>query len=117
MASQRKGTDALPVIRGQDLPNVGAKVCGNTERESWERRVGPLLVMVLNLKLKGFWLVCLTELKRVGVEWKDLDSNSGSVTYWLCVLGQAKFWDMSHKYVCTIQLDVGSSVANKDKLL
>lgn len=73
--------------------------------------------MVLNLKLKGFSIVCLTELKRVGVEWKDLDSNSGSATYWLCVLGQVKFWDMSYKYVCTIQLDAGSSVANKDKLL
>lgn len=48
---------------------------------------------------------------------KDLDSSSGSATYWLCVLGQVKFWDTSYKYVRTIQLDVGSSVANKDKLL
>lgn len=51
MASHQKETDTLPVILGQALPNVGAKVCGSREK-GWKRCVRPLLVMVLNLKLR-----------------------------------------------------------------
>lgn len=79
MTSHRKETDTLPVILGQHLPAVGAKVCGNTERNGRKRWVRPSLLMVLNLKLKGLGFVSYGG-KRLGTESKDLGSDSGSAT-------------------------------------
>lgn len=71
MANHQRETDTLPVILGQDLQNVGAKVYRNRGRKAENRWVKTFISDSTEPQTKDFGF-CLMEVKRLGMKSKAL---------------------------------------------